>query len=227
MASSKSQRPQDSATIQSESSERRQSLDEPPLELSPRPRKGHIVLFSEHANRSPDRGAVEDDNEDHGLPLSTPPPPPPSIPPPSPPPPPPEESREGQAQNRTVVVAPVDHSSTRQSETQDQVGELAPKQGLFSAEYIEKEIAQQTAKTNRWIKWLLTQNKGYETRNLDLEKKLKQYESVDTDKDSQISRLQTERKQLLSENMGLRKKLKTVIEVAGGTDDLESTIQGA
>lgn len=201
-------------------------MDEATLELSPRPRKGHIVLFSEHASRSPDLGAVEDGSETHGLPRSTPPPPPPSIPPPSTPPPPPEESREEQTQNRTVVVTTVDYSSIKESEIQH-VGELTPKQGLFSAEYIEKEIAQQTAKTNRWMKWLLAQNKGYEIRNLELEKKLKQYESMETDKDSQISRLQTESKQLLSQNMVLNKKLKMICEISGRPDDLIMTIQGA
>lgn len=223
-ASGKLQWPRDPVTIQSESSERPRSLNEPSLVLSPRLARGNIVTFSEHASRSSDLGAAEDHNEDHGLSRSTPPPPPPSIPPPSTPPPPPEESRETQAQNRALVVAAVDQNSIRQSETQDQVGEHTPNQGMLSSEIIERGLDQETAKLNRWIKWLLTQNKAYETRNMDLEKKLKQYESMETDKDGQISRLQTERKQLISENMGLKKKLKTVSDFTARTDDLNSTI---
>ncbi|GAM35940.1 hypothetical protein TCE0_018r04655 [Talaromyces pinophilus] len=227
VASGKLQWSQNSATIQSESSESPKSLDQSTLTLSPRLRRGNIVPFSEHAKRNLDLGAAENNNENHGMLHSTPPPPPPSVPPPSTPPPPPEESRKEQAQDQTVVVAAVDHS-IRQSETQNQVGEYAPKHGLFSAADIKKEIAQQTAKTHQWIEWLLTVKEEYETIFFDQEKKLKQYESMETDKNSQISRLQTERKQLISENMALSNKLKKISDFsAGRTDDLNSTIAGA
>lgn len=191
--------------------------------MPPRLGRGNIVPFSEHAKRSLDLGAAENNDESHGMPHSTPPPPPPSIPPPSTPPPPPEESWEEQAQGRTLVVTAVDHS-IRRSETKDQVGKYVPEQGLFSPAVLRQEIAQQTARFHQWLEWL----EERETIILDQEKKLKQYESMETDKNSQISRLQTEQKQLISENMVLSNKLKKISDFsAGRTDDLNSTIADA
>lgn len=193
------------------------------MTLSPRLGRGNIVPFSEHANRSPDLGAAENNNEDHGMLHSTPPPPPPSMPPPSTPPPPPEGSREEQAQNQTLIVAAVDHS-IRRSETQDQVGKYTPKQGMFSPAVFKEEIAQQTARSHQWLEWL----EERETVHLELDKKLKQYESMEMDKNSQISRLQTERKQLISENMLLRNELQNMFNSSRRIlDGLAPTIAGA
>lgn len=173
--------------------------------------------FSEHANRNRDLEATEDEN--HGL---TPPPPPPSLPAPSTPLPPPEEPREEQAQNQTLVDAAIDHSIP-QSEVQGQVGEYTPDHGLVSNEAIEKDITLlvcQTEKTRQWIQRLLADKKECEMQHLEWEKKLRHYESMETDKDNQISRLK-------SENLELRNTLDIISAALHKTNNLNSTIADA